>query len=171
MRTNAERGLMLTGALTLTLWLLPPSSAAVFNAGRAELVLQPTLNPQEQAMANLLVEYEDRINNQDAVAFSQLFTEDAIRMGPNSGYEVGREGIRAAQQGRFDQFHFDVTFFIHDVRQHGRWGDGIAFVNAQLTPLSGGSPVHVAFRTLFVFQHTNQGWLISRQMWNMQPPE
>jgi ketosteroid isomerase-like protein len=152
---------MLTLALALTLSLLPPSNTVVFNQ---------EMNPQEQQMANLLVEYETRINNQDAGSFSQIFTEDAIRMGPNSGYQVGREGIRAAQQGAFDQFHFNVTFSIHQIREYGRWGDGIAFVDAYLTPASGGSPVHVAFRALFVFQHTNQGWLISRQMWNTQPP-
>jgi len=170
MRTSVDRKPMLTVALALTLSLLPPSNAVVFNEGRAELVVRQSSNPQEQRMADLIVEYEAHINNQDAVSFSQLFTEDAIRMGPNSGPQVGREGIRAAQQGAFDQFHFDVTFSIHEVRQHGGWGDGIAEVDVHLTPLSGGSSVHVGFRALFVFQHTNEGWLISRQMWNTQPP-
>ncbi|NIQ57202.1 MAG: DUF4440 domain-containing protein [Gemmatimonadetes bacterium] len=127
-------------------------------------------NPQEREMANLLLEYETHINDQDAVSFSRIFTEDAVRMGPNSADQVGREGIRAAQQGAFDAFHFDVSFSIQEVRQNGRWGDGIAFVDAYLTPVSGGSPVHVAFKVLFVFKLTHEGWLISRQMWNSQPP-
>jgi hypothetical protein len=75
---------MLTVALALTLSLVPPGSAVAFNQ---------KMNPQEQAMANLLVEHETRINNQDAVSFSQIFTEDG---GP---YGARTQAIRWGARG------------------------------------------------------------------------
>lgn len=124
----------------------------------------------EEVVKSTCVAYASAVNASDSLAYSKLFTEDAIRMPPGTEPEHGREQIRRGEQADYDHARLHIRSTPVDATQTGDdWIYGIAQVEGTATSHSDGStPSFRATKTWLLHRQPSGEWLIARQMWNMR---
>lgn len=121
------------------------------------------MNPEEQAVAKVLSQYQDALNASSTDAVMELYAPDGVFMPQGSPSAVGTEALRGAYDAVFAAITLKVTFDLVEVKQTGpEW----AFAR---TNSSGVSTVHATGKAgaegnqeLFVFQKTAGAWKIAR---------
>ncbi len=108
-------------------------------------------------------------NSHDAAGYASMYTEDALWVPPNAPERVGREAIEAAMQASFDKFEFDVQPFADEVKVMANFAYITGGAEGVLTPRDGSDSTPVNFRVFWLFQRGDDGWEISRQIWNNKP--
>ena len=122
-----------------------------------------SINPQEHAIAQVLVTYEDALNHSSTDAVMPLYAPDGIFMAQNSPSNIGTAAVRAAYDAVFAAITLTVTFKVEEVHQVAPdW----AFAR---TNSAGHVKVHAtgeisteANQELFVFQKIEGAWKIAR---------
>jgi uncharacterized protein (TIGR02246 family) len=121
------------------------------------------MNPQEQAIADVLKTYERALNASSTTAVMPLYATDAIFMPQHFPSSIGADAIRSAYDVIFQAITLSVTFTIAEVHQVA---PGWAFAR---TSSAGHVTVHAtravtaeANQELFVFQSIENQWKISR---------
>lgn len=129
-----------------------------------------TATRPEEIVKSTCHAYASAVNASDALAYSKLFTEDAIRIPPGTEPERGREQIRKGEQADYDQFRLDIRSTPIDAVQTGdEWIYGIAQVEGTATSHSDGATSSFrATKTWLLHREPSGEWLIARQMWNMR---
>ncbi len=124
----------------------------------------------EDVVRSLCVAYASAVNASDSLAYSKLFTEDAIRMPPGTEPERGREQIRRGEQADYDHARLNIRSTPVDAIQLADgWIYGIAQVDGTATSHSDGSTSSFRATKAWLLQREPSGqWLIARQMWNMR---
>jgi uncharacterized protein (TIGR02246 family) len=125
----------------------------------------------EEVVRAMCIAYASAVNASDSLAYSKLFTEDAVRMPPGAEPERGRDQIRRGEQADYDAVRLSIHSTPADAVQAGdRWIYAIADVEGTATSHAGGSasPFRATKTWLLQRQHSGE-WLIARQMWNMKP--
>ncbi len=124
----------------------------------------------EDVVRSLCVAYASAVNASDSLAYSKLFTEDAIRMPPGTEPERGREQIRRGEQGDYDHARLSIRSTPVDAIQVADgWIYAIAEVDGTATSHSDGSTSSFRAMKTWLLQREPSGqWLIARQMWNMR---
>ncbi|HEX2192507.1 MAG TPA: DUF4440 domain-containing protein [Acidimicrobiales bacterium] len=125
----------------------------------------------EEVVRSMCAAYASAVNASDSLAYSRLFTEDAIRMPPGSERELGREQIRKGEQASYDAARLTIRSTPADaVRLHERWIYAVADVEGTGTKHADGATFAFRATKTWLLQGQASGeWLIARQMWNLKP--
>jgi ketosteroid isomerase-like protein len=105
----------------------------------------------------------------DTVALSDLWTDDAIRIGAGAPAEVGRQAIRASYEHQAAQMKIKVLSYVPEVKDFafldGGWAVEWRTFTASYVELSGGEPKQVRGTVLGVWKKLPDGsWKVFRAM-------
>ena len=130
----------------------------------------PAMTDALDIVSAMCIAYASAVNASDSLAYSKLFTQDAIRMPPGSEPEYGPEQIRRGEQADYDAVRLSIRSTPVDaVQASDEWVYGIAQIEGTATKHADG--VTSSFRAMktWLLQRQPSGeWLIARQMWNMR---
>jgi uncharacterized protein (TIGR02246 family) len=129
------------------------------------------MNINEQAVAAVLAEYQDALNQSDTDAVMKLYASDGVFMPQHFPSSVGAVAVRKAYLAVFEAIKLRVEFKVAEVLQIAPdWAiartssAGTAKVNAT----GDGGPE--ANQELFVFQKINDAWKIARYCFSTTNP-
>ena len=129
------------------------------------------MNPNEQAIAEVLAKYEQALNGSSTEAVMKLYAPDGVFMPQHSPSSGGAEALRKAYDAVFNTITLKVKFDVAEIRQISpEW----AFAR---TNSAGSVPVHAngqsgpeANQELFVFQKIDDSWKIARYCFSTTNP-
>jgi uncharacterized protein (TIGR02246 family) len=129
------------------------------------------MNANELAVAAILQEYQDALNQSDTDAVMKLYTADGVFMPQHSSSSVGADAVRKAYLAVFAAITLKVKFEIAEVFQVAPdWA--IARTNSagtvKVNATGDGGPE--ANQELFVFQKIADGWRIARYCFSTTNP-
>jgi uncharacterized protein (TIGR02246 family) len=129
------------------------------------------MNANEQAVAAVLKEYQDALNQSDTDAVMKLYAPDGVFMAQNFPSSVGADAVRKAYLGVFESITLKVNFNVAEVFQIAPdWA--IARTNSagtsKVNATGDGGPE--ANQELFVFQKVDSRWKISRYCFSTTNP-
>jgi ketosteroid isomerase-like protein len=103
----------------------------------------------------------------DAVAMADLWTDDAVRLGPDTPAHVGRQAILEANE-RSTASPIKVLSFVPETRDLAIWDGGAVewrYFTASYVPSASGEPKHVRGTVLLVLKKLpDAGWKVFRAM-------
>ena len=129
------------------------------------------MNANEKAVAAVLADYEDALNQSDTEAVMKLYAPDGVFMPQHFPSSVGADAVRKAYDGVFEEITLNVKFVVAEVHQIAPdWA--IARTNSAGTvtvkATGGGGPE--ANQELFVFQKIDGAWKIARYCFSTTNP-
>ncbi len=129
------------------------------------------MNANEEAVAAVLANYEDALNQSDTEAVMKLYAPDGVFMPQHFPSSVGADAVRKAYVGVFEAITLKVKFVVAEVHQIAPdWA--IARTNSAGTvtvkATGGGGPE--ANQELFVFQKIDGAWKIARYCFSTTNP-
>ena len=129
------------------------------------------MNANEKAVAAVLADYEDALNQSDTEAVMKLYAPDGVFMPQHFPSSVGADAVRNAYDGVFEAITLKVKFVVAEVHQIAPdWA--IARTNSAGTvtvkATGGGGPE--AKQELFVFQKIDGAWKIARYCFSTTNP-
>jgi uncharacterized protein (TIGR02246 family) len=129
------------------------------------------MNANEKAVAAVLADYEDALNQSDTEAVMKLYAPDGVFMPQHFPSSVGADAVRNASDGVFEAITLKVKFVVAEVHQIAPdWA--IARTNSAGTvtvkATGGGGPE--ANQELFVFQKIDGAWKIARYCFSTTNP-
>ncbi len=135
-------------------------------AARAE----PAMTDAMEIVRSMCIAYASAVNASDSLAYSKLFTPEAIRMPPGSEPEHGREQIRRGEQADYDAARLSIRSTPVDaLRPSDEWVYGIAHIEGTATNHADGMTSSFrATKTWLLQRQASGAWLIARQMWNIR---
>ncbi len=125
-----------------------------------------------EAVKNLTEEYDAAINSGDLDSWVSLYTDDAVRMPPNSPALVGKDAIRSVMQSSFEKYTFDIKETAEEVIVAGDWAFARGTYTYTITPKAGGEPIGDDSGKWMAF-HKRQpdgSWKIYRNIFNSDLP-
>jgi len=129
------------------------------------------MNTNELAVAAVLAEYQDALNQSDTDAVMRLYASDGVFMPQHFPSSVGTDAVRKAYLAVFEAITLTVEFKVAEVLQIATdWA--IARTNsagtAKVNATGDGGPE--ANQELFVFQKINDAWKIARYCFSTTNP-
>ena len=129
------------------------------------------MNTNELAVAAVLAEYQDALNQSDTDAVMRLYASDGVFMPQHFPSSVGADAVRKAYLAVFEAITLRVEFKVAEVLQIAPdWA--IARTNsagtAKVNATGDGGPE--ANQELFVFQKINDTWKIARYCFSTTNP-
>jgi uncharacterized protein (TIGR02246 family) len=129
------------------------------------------MNANEKAVAAVLADYEDALNQSDTEAVMKLYAPDGVFMPQHFPSSVGADAVRNAYDGVFEAITLKVKFVVAEVHQIAPdWA--IARTNSAGTvtvkATGGGGPE--ANQELFVFQKIDGAWKVARYCFSTTNP-
>jgi uncharacterized protein (TIGR02246 family) len=129
------------------------------------------MNTNELAVAAVLAEYQDALNQSDTDAVMRLYASDGVFMPQHFPSSVGADAVRKAYLAVFEAITLRVEFKVAEVLQIAP-GWAIARTNsagtAKVNATGDGGPE--ANQELFVFQKINDAWKIARYCFSTTNP-
>ena len=117
----------------------------------------------EEAIATVLVSYQDALSRSDADAVTKLFTTDGVLMAQESPSAVGAEAVRQAYGAMFSGIALDIRFEIAEVRLlASEWAFARTTSTGRIEVKATGSRLPEANQELFIFQKVDGTWKIAR---------
>lgn len=115
--------------------------------------------------------YAKAVNSSDSEAYGRLFTDDAIRIPPDSELEHGPEDIRRGEQALYDQAQLTIRSDPADVIQiSDDWIFALAAVEGDAVAQADGSQsTFRATKAWLLHRQPSGAWRLARHMWNMRP--
>jgi len=121
------------------------------------------MNPDENAVASVLKDYQMALNRSDAEAALELYAPDGVFMPQHSRASVGTAAVRKAYEAVFAAITLTVKFEIAEIRQIAPdWV--LARTNSAGTTKNNatGAEGPEANQELFLFQKIDGAWKIAR---------
>ena len=121
------------------------------------------MNPDENAVASVLKDYEMALNRSDSEAALKLYAPDGVFMPQHSPASVGTAAVRKAYEAVFAAITLTVKFEIAEIRQIAPdWV--LARTNSAGTTKNNarGAEGPEANQELFLFQKIDGAWKIAR---------
>ncbi|HEV3364684.1 MAG TPA: DUF4440 domain-containing protein [Acidimicrobiia bacterium] len=130
----------------------------------------PAMTDAIEIVRSMCIAYASAVNASDSLAYSKLFTPDAIRMPPGSEPEHGPEQIRRGEQADYDAVRLSIRSTPVDaVQASDEWVYGVAHIEGTATNHADGVVSSFqAMKTWLLHRQASGEWLIARQMWNMR---
>jgi uncharacterized protein (TIGR02246 family) len=129
------------------------------------------MNANEQAVAAVLAEYQDTLNQSDTDAVMKLYASNGVFMPQHFPSSVGADAVRKAYLAVFEAITLRVEFKVAEVL-HIAPDWAIARTNsagtAKVNATGDGGPE--ANQELFVFQKINDAWKIARYCFSTTNP-
>ena len=129
-----------------------------------------TTSDAMEIVGSMCIAYASAVNASDSLAYSKLFTADAIRMPPGTEPEYGPEQIRRGEQADYDAVKLSIRSTPVDaVQATDEWVYGVAQIEGTATNHADGvTSSFRAMKTWLLQRQASGEWLIARQMWNMR---
>jgi uncharacterized protein (TIGR02246 family) len=129
------------------------------------------MNADEQAVAAVLAQYQDALNQSDTNAVMKLYVSDGVFMPQHFPSSVGADAVRKAYDSVFTAITLSVNFNIAEIHQiAAEWA--IARTNSagtvKVKATGRGGPE--ANQELFVFQKIDGTWKIARYCFSTTNP-
>jgi ketosteroid isomerase-like protein len=106
--------------------------------------------------------------SRDPVALSNLWTDDAIRLGPDQPAEVGKQAIRESNERWSARPGLKVLTFVPEIKDLTIWDGGAVewrYFTASVVASPGGEPTQVRGMLLAVLKKLPDGsWKVFRAM-------
>jgi uncharacterized protein (TIGR02246 family) len=121
------------------------------------------MNPDENAVASVLKDYQTALNRSDAETALKLYAPDGVFMPQHSRASVGTAAVRQAYEAVFAAITLTVKFEIAEIRQIAPdWV--LARTNSAGTTKNNatGAEGPEANQELFLFQKIDGAWKIAR---------
>lgn len=127
----------------------------------------------DEVVKSMCQSYASAVNANDSMAYSKLFTTDAIRMPPGSQPEYGPDQIRQGEQADYDVAKWSIRSTPVDTLQiAGQWIYAIAHIDGTCVAHADGAVSSFrATKTWLLQKQVSGEWLIARQMWNHKPKD
>jgi uncharacterized protein (TIGR02246 family) len=129
------------------------------------------MNRNEKAVAAVLVQYQDALNQSDTGAVMKLYAANGVFMPQNSPSSIGAEEVRRAYNAVFKTIKLTVKFNVAEVVEMApNWvfartnSAGTVMVHAT----GAGGPE--ANQELFLFQKIDGAWKIARYCFSTTNP-
>ncbi|MGH6822456.1 MAG: YybH family protein [Methylocella sp.] len=130
------------------------------------------MNANENAVAVVLGNYQDALNQSDTDAVMKLYASDGVFMPQNSPSSVGADAVRKAYKAVFQTIKLSVKFNVAEVVEMAPdWvfartnSAGMATVNATGAKSAEGN------QELFIFKKSTEGkWKIARYCFSTTKP-
>jgi uncharacterized protein (TIGR02246 family) len=129
------------------------------------------MNANELAVAAVLAQYQDALNQSDTDTVMKLYASDGVFMPQHFPSSVGADAVRKAYSKVFEAITLKVEFKIAEIRQVAPdWA--IARTNSagtvKVNGIVDGGPE--ANQELFVFQKIDSSWRIARYCFSTTNP-
>ena len=124
-----------------------------------------------QAIAAVSAQFEAAENAGNVEQMLPLFADDMIIMSPNAAQLSGADRITAATRAFHEAFTVQVKYSSEEIAAFGDWGFDRGTERFTLIPKSGGAPISVNGKYLWLYRRQPDGsWKQSRVMWNSSDP-
>jgi uncharacterized protein (TIGR02246 family) len=129
------------------------------------------MNPNEKAVAAVLAQYQDALNQSDTDAVMKLYASDGVFMPQNSPSSVGAHDVRRAYDAVFKTIKLTVQFNVAEVVEVApNWvfarTNSVGTVKVHATGAGGPE----ANQELFLFQKIGGAWKIARYCFSTVNP-
>ena len=124
-----------------------------------------------QAIAAVSAMFAAAENAGDVDQMLQLFADDMIILSPNAPALSGADRIAAATRAAYESLKVQVEYNSEEIAVFGDWGFDRGTERFTLTPKSGGTPISMNGKYLWLYRRQPDGaWKQSRVMWNSSDP-
>ncbi|MFC1693680.1 YybH family protein [Candidatus Latescibacterota bacterium] len=124
-----------------------------------------------ETIKSLTEEYDATLNAGDLDNWVSLYTDDALRMGPNMPTLVGKDAIRDFYQPFFEQSAIDINETCEEVIVCGDWAFVRGTYTYTITPNAGGEPIRDSGKWVaFNKRQPDGSWRIYRNIFNSDLP-
>ena len=129
------------------------------------------MNANEKAVAAVLAQYQDALNQSDTDAVMKLYAPDGVFMPQNSSSSVGADEVRRAYDAVFKAIKLTVQFNVAEVVEVApNWvfarSNSAGTVKVHATGAGGPE----ANQELFLFQKIDGAWKIARYCFSTTKP-
>jgi len=123
------------------------------------------------AINSLLEEFDEALNASDLDGLMSCFTEDAVRMPPNTPALVGKEAIRNMFQSSFEHYTTEVHNTSEEVIVCGDWAFVWGTHTVTFALKVGGESIRDNGKSITIWQRQPNGsWKLSRGIYNSDLP-
>lgn len=124
-----------------------------------------------EAIAAVSAQFQAAENASDIEGMLSLFADDLVILSPGAPELSGSERIAAAMRAFHAAFAVQVEYTSQEIAAFGDWGFDRGTEQFTLTPRSGGAPISVRGKYLWLYRRQPDGsWKQSRVMWNTSEP-
>ena len=121
------------------------------------------MSNDEQAIRDLLAEWNRATVAGDVPAVLRLMTEDVVFLTPGNPPMRGRDAFASAMQGAAGRFQIDSKTEVQEVQIAGDIAYCWTQIAVSMTPTGGGAAMHRSGYTLTIFRKQPDGaWLLAR---------
>ncbi len=153
-----------------------PSAAILLFVALTLSSCQPAAEQTEADVAAIQAvakEWMPAVKAGDVARLVAMYTDDAVRMPPGAPAIAGKEVIKEAFRGLFEEFSAELTWPTGE--EEIVVADGWAFhrdtYTVRLTPVAGGEVIEESGKVLVIFQQLPDGsWKHAREIWNRDNP-
>ncbi len=129
------------------------------------------MNADEKAIAAVLAQYQDALNQSSSDAVMKLYAPDGVFMPQNSPSSVGAQSVRKAYDAVFEAIKLTVKFDIAEVRQLAPdWAFARTNSAGRVKVNATGESSAEGNQELFVFQKIGGNWKIARYCFSTTNP-
>jgi uncharacterized protein (TIGR02246 family) len=129
------------------------------------------VNPNEKAVAEVLANYQDALNQSDTDAVIKLYAPDGVFMPQNSPSSVGAGEVRNAYDAVFKTIKLTVKFNVAEVVEMApNWVFARTNSAGTVKVLATGVGGPEANQELFLFQKVDGEWKIARYCFSTTNP-
>lgn len=130
------------------------------------------MNANEKAVAAVLAQYQDALNQSDTGAVMKLYAPDGVFMPQNSPSSVGAEEVRRAYDAVFSTIKLTVKFNVAEVVEMApNWVFARTNSAGTVKVLANDAGGPEANQELFLFQKIDGVWKIARYCFSTTNPE
>ena len=129
------------------------------------------MNEEEQAIARVLAEYQDALNDSNTAAVMKLYSSDGVFMPQNSPSSVGAHAVRKAYEGVFEAIKLSVKFDIAEIHQLSpEWAFARTNSAGRVTINASGESRAEGNQELFLFRKIDGDWKMARYCFSATNP-
>ena len=129
------------------------------------------MNADEKAIAGVLANYQDALNQSSTDAVMKLYAPDGVFMPQNSPSSVGSQAVRKAYDAVFAAITLTVKFDIAEIRQFAPdWAFARTNSAGRVKVHATGESAPEGNQELFVFQKIDGDWKIARYCFSTTNP-
>jgi uncharacterized protein (TIGR02246 family) len=129
------------------------------------------MNANEKAVAEVLAQYQDALNQSDTDAVTKLYAPDGVFMPQNSPSSVGADEIRRAYDAVFNTIQLSLKFNVAEiVKVAPNWGFARSNSAGTVKVHATGAGGPEANQELFLFQKIGGAWKIARYCFSTTNP-
>ena len=150
-------------SLVVMMVVFTSTLSAQINSNQNNLVMENTDNSQ---IKSLLFHYRDALNESNAEAALNLYTEDGVFMPSAAPTAIGQEQVLKAYQFVFENIQLSIEFFIDEIEVIGDYAFVRSTSRGTVLIKAANEEVAEENRELFVLKKLQGSWKIDRYMFN-----